>query len=214
MNTDQTIMNPKATKKSVVKHFDGEFYTKYLAKGYDLAIRLTGWYKNVGKHALEGISPCSMLDVGCGTGFIMDMARQKGFNVKGIDPSEGMIEKAIEKYAFTKDEICKTTADKLPYSDESFDFVFASGSLIYVPNMIDTVTEMSRVLKTGGTLRILDHSTPKKKSLLTPLVFLFTQASGYLIHDYEFYFSKHLKLVKHKTVGRAGYMQLFDFKKV
>lgn len=214
MNTDQMIMDPKATKKSVVKHFDGEFYTKYLSKGYDLGIRLTGWYKNVGKNALDGIAPCKMLDVGCGTGFILDIAKRQGFDVTGIDPSAGMIEKAIEKYGFTKDEIHQTTSDKLPYRDETFDFVFASGSLIYVPNIVDTAAEMARVLKKGGTLRIVDHATPKKKSLLTPLVFLFTQASGYLIHDYEFYFSKHLKLAGHKTVGRAGYMQLFDFKKV
>jgi ubiquinone/menaquinone biosynthesis C-methylase UbiE len=86
--------------------------------------------------------------------------------------------------------------------------------MMYIPNMKDTASEITRVLKKGGTLRIIDHAEPKKKTLFTAVVFLFVQASGHLIHDYEFYFSKHLKLIKHKTLGRGGYMQLFDFKKV
>jgi ubiquinone/menaquinone biosynthesis C-methylase UbiE len=211
-NTD--LMKQKTTKRSIVPHFDGDFYTKYLAKTYDKAIKLTGWRKKVAEHALNGIQPGKMLDVGCGTGFILDMARNKGFEIHGVEPSEGMIEQANLKYNFEDNVILPSTADKLPYADGTFDFVFASGSLIYVPNIEDAARDIVRVMKTGSTLRIIDHSTPQKKNLLTGFVFLFTQASGYLIHDYIHYFSPYLKLVQHRTLGRGGYMQLFDFVKI
>lgn len=214
MQTNGALMKSKPTRRSIVKHFDGDFYTKYLSRIYEFTIKMTGWRTKVGKFALDGVKPCKMLDVGCGTGFILDIARKKGFEVHGIDPSEGMIKQAHTKYGFKANDIIQSKSDKLPFDDKTFDFVFASGSMMYIPNMKDTAAEITRVLKKGGTLRIIDHATPKKKTLFTAFVFLFIQASGHLIHDYDYYFSSHLKLIKHKTIGRGGYMQLFDFKKV
>lgn len=203
----------KTTRKSIVKYFDGDFYTKYLAKGYDKGIKLTGWREKVGEHALDGIQPGKMLDVGCGTGFVLNLARKKGFDIHGVDPSEGMIKQAKIKYDFADEQIGQTTSTSLPFPDNTFDFVFASGSLVYEPNIEAAAKEMSRVLKKGGILRVIDHAPPKQKDLSTALVYIFTQASGYLIHDYAHYFSKFLKLVEHKTLGRGGYLQQFDFKK-
>lgn len=211
MKTQMNTMEFKPTRRSIVKHFDGEFYTKYLAKTYEHATRLTGWRVKILEHALEGLTPGKILDVGCGTGFLLDQARARGFTIQGADPSAGMIEQAKLKYGFKDSEITLCHSDKLPFADETFDYVVASGAMIYVNNIEDTAREMARVVKKGGLVRILDHARPKKKNLATPLVFLFTQASGHLIHDYEFYFSKVLKLVRHKTLGRGGYMQLFDF---
>lgn len=203
----------KTRKSAFVKPFSGEFYTRYLSKGYDAVTSLTGWRKHLQEHSLDGIKPGILLDVGCGTGFIMNNARAKGFQVFGIDPSAGMIKLACKQYGFTAKEIFQTTSDKLPFADNTFDIVLASGSMEYVVNIEDTAKEMIRVLKRGGIMRIIDHATPKKKSALSPFFYLFTQASGHLIHDYEFYFAKFATLVNHKTLGRGGYMQLFDFKK-
>lgn len=203
----------KATRRSIVKYFDGDFYTRYLAKGYDRMTTLTGWRSQLARHAVSGIKPGKMLDVGCGTGFIMDIARSKGFDVFGAEPSDGMIQQAHLKYGFTEKNIVKSNADQLPFPDESFDFVIACGSMEYVPNIQEASADMYRVLKKGGVLRIIDHAPPKKKNLLTGFIYLYTHASGHLIHDYEFYFSQKGKMVQHKTLGRGGYMQLFDFKK-
>lgn len=212
MHNQHVLMNKK-TRRSVVKYFDGDFYTRYLAKGYDRMTTFTGWRAKLTRSAFDGIKPCKMLDVGCGTGFLMDIGRQKGFEVHGVDPSDGMIQQAHLKYGFTDKQILKSNADKLPFPDATFDFVLASGSMEYVPNIQETAVEMNRVLKKGGILRIIDHAPPRQKNIFTGFVYFYTHASGHLIHDYEFYFSKHGKMVRHDTLGRGGYMQLFDFKK-
>jgi ubiquinone/menaquinone biosynthesis C-methylase UbiE len=208
----ENIQTEARTRKSVVRHFDGDIYTKYFAPVYDFLTTLTGWRKKMVQHALAEIKPSKMLDVGCGTGYVMDIARKAGFDVTGIDPSAGMLQKARELFGFNK-ELVETTSDKLPFPDNSFDFVLASGSLAYVPEISGTAKEMARIVKPNGLIRIIDHTSPKEKNLLTGFAFLFTHASGDLIHDYEHYFAPHCTLVAHKTLGRGGFMQQFDFKK-
>lgn len=201
------------TRRSIVRHFDGDVYTKYLAWFYDAATRITGWKRKTAIWALKDIKPGKMLDVGCGTGYLMNQARHQGFDIVGVDPSIGMINKAKKKFGYTDEQILMTTACKLPFKDGTFDFILASGALAYVPNMDEAAAEMTRVLKKDGILRVIDHTDPKEKSLFTAFVHLFTHASGDLIHDYEHYFGKHCRLKTHKTLGRGGFMQLFDFVK-
>lgn len=204
----------KPTRRSLVRHFDGDVYTKYLAWFYDAATKITGWKRKTARHALHGIKPGKMLDVGCGTGYLMNQARQMGFDVVGIDPSVGMITKAKKKFGYTDKQILQTTACKIPFPDHHFDFILATGALAYVPNMEEAAAEIARVTKKGGTIRIIDHTDPEEKNIFSAFVHLFTHASGDLIHDYEHYFGKHCKLGQRKTLGRGGYMQMFDFKKL
>lgn len=207
------IMKHQPTKRSVLPHFSGEIYTKYLAWFYDAATHFTGWKRKTALHALSGVKPCRMLDVGCGTGYLMDQARKMGFDVVGIDPSIGMLEKARVKFGFSKKEMIVSTACRLPFPDASFDFLLASGSMAYVPNMAEAAAEMARVTKKGGIIRVIEHAKPLQKNLFTAFMHLFTHASGDLIHDFEFYFSKHGRMSQHKTLGRGGFMQMFDFEK-
>lgn len=204
--------NKKHSSSSFLPYWDGATYTKYAAKFYDIMTNLTGWRRKLSRYALEGLAPCKMLDVGCGTGFLLNIAKKNGFQVTGIDPSVGMLEKAKQKYGFSNREVIVSSADNLPFEDQSFDLIIASGSLVHIPNLEDVSSEIKRVLKINGKLRIIDHATPIQKNIFTPIALLFSQASGDILHDYEYYF-KDLKLLNRKTIGRGGYMQVFDFEK-
>jgi len=206
-------MNKHQSKKSLLPHWDGAVYSKYAAFSYEMVTRLSGWKAKLSKHALDSLEPCKTLDVGCGTGYLMNIANRKGFNITGIDPSQGMLKKAQEKYHFHSQQLVLSTANEMPFDDGEFDLIIASGSLVHVPNIDEAVVEIMRVLKTGGHLRIIDHAIPVEKNIFTPLVFFFSQASGDILHDYEGYFSKGCSMISTKTIGRAGYMQMFDFVK-
>jgi len=206
-----TLEKNKKSRSSVMPYVDGEAYTKYFSGVYDFLTQLSGWRTKIAQHALDGFVPCKILDVGCGTGYLLSLAQKKNFEISGVDPSSGMLEKAVQKYGLPKEKLFQSKADHLPFLDKTFDLVIASGSLMYTPNLQETAREMVRVAKIGGCVRVFDHARPKKKNFFTPFVFLFSQFSGQILHDYEHYFSPYCKLIQQKTLGRGGYLQKFDF---
>lgn len=208
MESSNTKKSSKS-KKSVIRYFDGAIYTK-ISKMYDLATKLSGWRKFLSAHALDGLQEGKMLDVGCGTGVVLVAALQKNFDIIGLDASEGMLEKAAVK-GVNKERLICGSACALPFADESFDVVVASGSLVHVPDINAAASEISRVLVKGGQLRIIDHATPVQRGISTPIFSIFSQLSGDIIHDYIHYFNGKLDLKSRKTLGRGGYLQQFDF---
>jgi len=201
------------SKASFLPHWDGAVYTKYASMWYDLVTKLTGWRSQLSKSALSGLpSSGSILDIGCGTGFLLHNAQELGYSVTGLDPSRGMLDKAVSNYGFIiGKELLFSTADKIPLSDASQDIIICSGSLVHIPELADVVIEIKRVLKKGGWLRIIDHAKPVDISIMTPFVTLFSQGSGDVLHDYKNYFSSGFDLHSRKTLGRGGYLQCFDF---
>lgn len=210
----QTHYMKKPTQRALVRHLDGDFYTKYLARHYDKLTKMTGWRKKIAQHALDGVAPCKMLDVGCGTGYLLSIAQSRGFDVTGVDPSKGMLEQAHRDYGISHDKLVHSTAEKLPFADASFDFVVASGSLSYVPQVEFAIKEIVRVAKKGVLIRVIDHTTARKKKITAGFWFAYTQASGFIFHDYEYYFKQcGVPEVGHRNLGRGGFMQMFDYRK-
>lgn len=201
------------SKHSTIPHLDGGIYTRYLAGIYDILTTISGWRRKLAAAALEGIAPGKLLDIGCGTGYVMYLAAQQGCDVVGADPSAWMLAKAAKRYGFAKPQLVEAPAHHLPFPDAHFDVVTAAGVLAYVSDMESTAREIARVLKPGGHLRIIDHAVPTERGVLTALITPFVQVSGYILHDHAWYFRETCRLVSHKTLGRGGYVQLFDFER-
>ena len=206
-------MKEKLSKKSILPHWSGETYTKVAAPFYDSVTQLTGWKRQLSRHALDGLEKGSLLDVGCGTGEFLSMAHAKGFQVSGVDLSEGMLKRLELNHPQLTGLTQQASVEKLPFADESFDIVFSSGVLVHVPEIIAAAKEITRVLKPGGVLRIFDHAKPKKLFWSTPISFIFSEFSGDILHDYEKIFSEYMTLSQHQSLGRGGYLQKFDFRK-
>ena len=137
------------------KHFDGQ------AAEYDQ--RDTYYYSQNGKiscrdiaEQIKDIPYKALLDVGCGTGFLIDMlAGQKAARYCGVDLSGEMIRVAKGK-AIPGAEFIEGSADKLPYPDESFDIVTCSQSFHHYPYPEKAMQEAKRVLKPGGLYILSD----------------------------------------------------------
>ena len=65
-------------------------------------------------------------------------------------------------------ELLEADAQDLPFPDESFDTVVCTYALCSVPDDARVVSEMGRVLKTGGRLILVDHV----RSTFPPLFWL------------------------------------------
>lgn len=102
--------------------------------------------------------PPVILDVGCGTGiFTRQLAHRFGasFAVKGIEPSDDMLEQARESFPGAETiEYLNARADHLPATDASVGLISAATSAQQF-NRSDFYMEAARVLGRGGTLALL-----------------------------------------------------------
>ncbi|WP_405717491.1 class I SAM-dependent methyltransferase [Streptomyces sp. NBC_01537] len=117
------------------------------------------YYERPAMLALAGeVSGRRILDAGCGSGPLFAELRDRGAVVTGIDNSTGMLELARKRLGEGADLQVADLGDKLPFPDDAFDDVVASLVLHYLEDWCPTLTELRRVLKTGGRLiASVDH---------------------------------------------------------
>jgi len=95
-------------------------------------------------------NPVSVLDIGCGAGFLTNELAKQNHQVTGIDLSKTSLETA-RKYDVTKSvNYLEASAYHLPFLNGSFDVVCAMDILEHVENPSQLISEASRVLKPGG----------------------------------------------------------------
>ena len=98
----------------------------------------------VRRHAQGG----RLLEVGCGTGLVLERLKGDFDEVVGIDLSEGMLERARARGLTVQ----QGRAEALPFADESFDVICSFKVLAHVQQMRNAAMEMVRVLKPGGLI--------------------------------------------------------------
>jgi demethylmenaquinone methyltransferase/2-methoxy-6-polyprenyl-1,4-benzoquinol methylase len=106
-----------------------------------------------------------VLDVACGDGrysaWLAERVGSAAF-VTAVDASPAWLSvaaKTLRKQNGEGVELCQADARKLPFADGSFDFVWCAQSLYSLPNVLDCLAEMVRVLRPGGTLAVLEDDT-------------------------------------------------------
>ncbi len=100
-----------------------------------------------------------LLDVGCATGFFMEIAQQKGFDVSGVELSSFAVQKGREKGL----SIIQGTLESDDFKKESFDVVTMCDVLEHVTDPKGFLSEAKRILRPGGILLI---NTPNAESFV------------------------------------------------
>lgn len=99
---------------------------------------------------IEGRKNCRrILDVGCGPGHFLNLARIAGFEVCGIEPSE-----TARKYAERFEVVIKTNLSDAKFQNSFFDVVTFWNSLEFSSNPKLDIYESYRILRPGGLLFI------------------------------------------------------------
>jgi len=112
-----------------------------------------------------------IVDVACGTGDMMDFWKKRSEvngialgEIVGVDPSNGMVNVAREKFPKFNYHIAKAT--EIPLDDGSADILSITYGIRNVVEREAALKEFNRVLKDGGLVVILEFMKNENPSLL------------------------------------------------
>ena len=122
----------------------------------DLELRREFVMERVRAGGGRGQTPSRVLDVGCGEGLFASELAQAGFAVVGVDVAEEPLRRARLK---NPDLDLRVVPVEGPWSlpDASFDVVWAGETIEHVADTAAWLSEVRRVLRSGGSLLL---STP------------------------------------------------------
>lgn len=96
------------------------------------------------------------LDVGCGTGALSAVILNSCApeRITGIDPSEAQVDGANERIKNAEASFRVADATDLPFDSGDYDVAVASYVLNFVPDPQKMISEMTRVVRPGGTVAV------------------------------------------------------------
>ena len=105
-------------------------------------------------------APRRVLDVGCGTGYVMRQLAARlprASEFLGVDPAPKMIEAARAASSDERLHFIPGTAERLPADDGAYDLVVSTTSFDHWTDQAAGIRECARALAPGGTLVLTDQ---------------------------------------------------------
>lgn len=96
---------------------------------------------------LDDVPPGKLLDVGCGDGLFLNRMSRWGWTVDGVDFDGKAIQNAKAKYGLT---LRHGDLHGAHFADATFDAITLSHVIEHVPDPINLMVEVRRILKPGG----------------------------------------------------------------
>ncbi len=130
---------------------DNKTYYDEFSKSYDHS-RQGGYHRFLDDAALSLLDPFlptgRVLEIGCGTGRLLERLANRCEEATGVDLSPGMLLAAREKGL----NVLEASAEALPFEESSFDLVYSFKVLAHVREIIEAVHEAVRVTRPGGSI--------------------------------------------------------------
>ena len=149
----------------------------FLTPFYDLFAEVLGYGKKQRNKVIDllGLKPDEkLLDVGCGTGTLLLLAKKRfpEIEMAGVDIDKKVLDIARKKFAEENLTIkfVETGAQKLPFPNSHFTVVVSTLIFHHLPTKIkkSAIREIYRVLKKNGRFLLADFG--KKQGFILPLL--------------------------------------------
>lgn len=147
-------MNHRASPTAQDLENSRAYYDEF-SKGYEArrGVNVPGGYHDMLDELESGFverfgRDKDVLEVGCGTGLVLERIAKFAKNAEGIDLSPGMLQKARERGLSVREG----SATDLPFPDNSFDVTCSFKVLAHIPDIEKALSEMARVTRPGGVV--------------------------------------------------------------
>jgi ubiquinone/menaquinone biosynthesis C-methylase UbiE len=185
------------------------FYTRF-SRVYDRLVKLLPIWRRWLEAALPAIKGPRVLEVGFGTGYLMTLYAS-GNDVYGADINTALIRIAREnlRRAGLSASLQQAGVEKLPFQSGCFDTVLSTMAFTGFPNGEQAMAEMTRVVKPGGNVVIVDVSFPQDGNVAGMAIARAFAASGDILRDMRVLFARAGYECEITPVGGSGSIQLF-----
>jgi len=105
----------------------------------------------------ENFRGARLLEIGCGMGTDLLQFSRGGARCVGIDLTPRSIEITQHRFKLygARGAFMISDGEHLPFCDESFDVVYSNGVLHHTPDTEGAIREVHRVLRPGGTAKVM-----------------------------------------------------------
>ncbi len=150
-------LNPRPPKSEIGSYYPDNYRTRETLTPADLEKRLQRYLRKrttlLKNPWLLPLRPgMKALDIGCGSGEVLLLFRERGVEGHGMDIDEGNIGRLRGEFGFNA-----TVGDidaRTHFEDHTFDLVVMRHSLEHTFNPLHALKEVNRILRPGGTLVI------------------------------------------------------------
>lgn len=197
-----------ADPEEFTRRFD-RFYSRF-ARVYDMLVKRGPIWKSWLAHALPHVRGPRVLEVSCGTGYLLTQYAGR-VQASAIDLNARMVEitnKNLRRAGLAAD-VQQADVEGLPYADETFDTVVNTMSFSGYPNGRAALAEMSRVLKPGGDLVLIDVGYPDDENQMGTLLAELWRRSGDLIRDMDVLLREAGFDYQEEAIGGFGSIRLY-----
>lgn len=121
------------------------------------------WKATIDERRLQFLAECRgkrVLEIGCGIGKDARFLTENGIDYTGLDYSWRTLELAQKHFELVrlKKRFVNGDARALPFNDNRFDLVMSIGVLHHVPETAGACREVMRVVRPGGSVRIMFYN--------------------------------------------------------
>lgn len=136
---------------------------RWFARAYERKARReeTDAYTRGTRTRVAGLATGRVLEIGAGTGFNFPYYSEVS-TVVATEPDPEMLRRADPRARRHGLELMPAPAELLPFPDESFDTVVATGVFCAVDDPAAAIAEVHRVLRPGGSLRFWEHTRAER----------------------------------------------------
>ena len=156
-------------KKGLVQNVFDQVYDQYDLMNDLMSLGIHKFWKKSLLNMMKPHPSHKIIDVACGTGDIAQLLLNHlnlDCHVTCLDPNKNMIKKGKHKLnKFNNLNWIISSAEKLPVSDNLFDFYTISFGLRNTKDLNKVLTEAFRVLKPGGRFLCLEFSKIQNQGL-------------------------------------------------